>query len=94
MKESFPPENQLKGAEAATSECGLFFTAGTSAVVYPAASLIYTAKQQGTYIIGINIEETKVTSIADYSLTGKAGYQLNRILNEIKADPELPAIIS
>jgi NAD-dependent deacetylase len=57
---------------------------GTSAVVYPAVNLIYTAKQSGAYLVEVNIEETEVTSIANTSFFGEAGKILPEIINSIK----------
>jgi NAD-dependent deacetylase len=78
------PEDQFQGAEIATSECDLFFVVGTSAVVYPAASLIYTAKYSGTFIIEINIEKTEISSLTNKSLLGEVGKILPEILKKIK----------
>jgi NAD-dependent deacetylase len=78
------PEDQYIGAEKAASECDLFFVVGTSAVVYPAASLIYTAKQNGAYIIEINIEKTEISLLTNKSLIGKAGKILPVILEKVK----------
>jgi NAD-dependent deacetylase len=78
------PQDQFTGAEKAASECDLFFVVGTSAVVYPAASLIYTAKQHGAYIFEINIKETEISSFAHKTINGKAGILLPQILQEIK----------
>jgi NAD-dependent deacetylase len=78
------PEDQFTGAEIATSECDIFFVVGTSAVVFPAASLIYTAKDNGAYIIEINIEKTEISSLAGKTYLGKAGIILPLILEKIK----------
>jgi NAD-dependent deacetylase len=78
------PQDQFNGSEKAASECDLFFVVGTSAVVYPAASLIYTAKQHGAYIFEINIKETEISSFAHKTINGKAGILLPQILQEIK----------
>ena len=78
------PEDQFKGAEIASSECDLFFVVGTSAVVYPAASLIYTAKQCGAFIIEVNTEKTEIHSITNLSIKGKAGIILPEILGKIQ----------
>jgi NAD-dependent deacetylase len=78
------PEDQFNGAEKAASECDIFFVVGTSAVVYPAASLIYTAKHKGAFIIEINIEETEISSLSNKSLIGKAGKILPEILENVK----------
>jgi len=61
-----------------------FFIVGTSAVVYPAASLIFTAKQNGAYLAEINIEETEISGLADISFFGASGKILPEILDEMK----------
>ena len=78
------PEDQFLGGEKAAINSDIFFVVGTSAAVYPAAGLVYTAKQSGSTIVEINIEETPLSSIADYSFFGKAGEILPRILEEYK----------
>lgn len=47
--------------------------AGTSAVVYPAASLIPLAKRAGARVIEVNPEETPVSASVDRSLRGTSG---------------------
>ncbi|GAB4288015.1 MAG: NAD-dependent protein deacetylase [Ignavibacteriaceae bacterium] len=81
----FLPQDQFSKAEAAASSCDMFFIVGTSAVVYPAAGLIYTARRYGAYLVEINIEETDISSIVDFSIPGKAGTVLPYILNSIKS---------
>jgi NAD-dependent deacetylase len=78
------PEDQFLGGEKAAINSHIFFVVGTSAIVYPAAGLVYTAKQSGATIVEVNIEETPLSSIADYSFFGKAGEILPEILEEYK----------
>ena len=59
------PEDVYKEAEAASRRCELFLSVGTSAVVYPAASLPMTAKQGGAYAVEINIERTELSNNFD-----------------------------
>jgi NAD-dependent deacetylase len=79
------PEDQYSGAETAASESDIFFVVGTSAVVYPAASLVYVAKQMNAFLVEINIEETDISALADRSFIGKSGKILPELLEEIKA---------
>ncbi|MBI5083126.1 MAG: NAD-dependent deacylase [Acidobacteria bacterium] len=60
-------------AETAAQSCDLFLVAGTSAVVYPAASLAPLAKRHGARVIEINMEETPLSGAADISLRGPSG---------------------
>ncbi len=78
------PEDQFAGGEKASMNSDIFFIVGTSAVVYPAAGLVSTAKQSGAALVEINIEETEISSISDYSFFGEAGTVLPIILQEYK----------
>ncbi|MEJ2196292.1 MAG: Sir2 family NAD-dependent protein deacetylase [Ignavibacteriaceae bacterium] len=81
----FLPEAQFEGGEKASKNSDIFFIVGTSAVVYPAAGLVSTAKKSGATLVEINIEETEISSSADYSFFGKAGSVLPKILHEYKS---------
>jgi NAD-dependent deacetylase len=81
----FLPEDQFAGGEKAAMKSDIFFVVGTSAVVYPAAGLIYTAKYSDSVIVEINIEETELSSQVDNSFFGKAGDILPMILEEYKS---------
>lgn len=78
------PEDQFSGGEKAALNCDLFFVVGTSAVVYPAAGLVYTAKRGGAFITEVNLEETEVSSSCDASFYGEAGKILPAIVEQIK----------
>lgn len=55
------------------SKCSAILVVGTSAVVYPAASIPYYVKERGGKVFEINLEPTPVSNIADLSIFGKAG---------------------
>ena len=80
------PEDQFLGGEKAAINSDIFFVIGTSAVVYPAAGLINTAKASGAIIVEINIEETELSSIVNYSYFGKAGEILPKIFEQYKTN--------
>ncbi|MGE5796376.1 MAG: SIR2 family NAD-dependent protein deacylase [Ignavibacteria bacterium] len=80
----FLPQDQFKKSETASIRSDIFFIVGTSAIVYPAASLIFSAKENGAYLAEINIEETEVSSISDQSFFEKAGTVLPALIEEIK----------
>lgn len=67
------PQAILSRAMDAASRCDLFFVVGTSAIVYPAASLPVVAKRSGAFLIEVNPETTPLSSLADATLLGKAG---------------------
>jgi NAD-dependent deacetylase len=78
------PADQFNGGEKAAANCDVFFAVGTSAVVYPAAGLLNVAHSAGATIVEVNIEETALSHLANYSFYGKAGDILPQIFNEYK----------
>ncbi|MBT8378921.1 MAG: NAD-dependent deacylase [Ignavibacteria bacterium] len=76
------PMDQFNGGEKAAANCDIFFAVGTSAVVYPAAGLINVAHTAGATIVEVNIEETALSHIANYTYTRKAGEILPQIFND------------
>jgi NAD-dependent deacetylase len=78
------PEDQFNASEKAAKNCDLFFIIGTSAVVYPAASLIFTAKQGGAYLVEVNIEETEISPYVNKSLLGLSGEVLPALMKEVQ----------
>jgi NAD-dependent deacetylase len=70
--EILPPGAFETAAELA-SMCDLCFVIGTSALVYPAASLPEIAKAAGAYICEVNPERTPLSDVCDEVITGKAG---------------------
>ncbi len=77
------PEDQWNGAERAALSADVFFSVGTSGIVFPAASLPYSAKRNGAYIVEVNPETTPLTDIADEFLSGKSGVILPQIVKII-----------
>jgi NAD-dependent deacetylase len=78
------PQDQFNASAKASKDCDIFFVVGTSAVVYPAASLIYIAKENGAYIIEVNIEETEISYLSDKSFFGEAGKILPVFAEELR----------
>jgi NAD-dependent deacetylase len=65
-------------ASAATA-CDVFFTIGTSAVVYPAAGFIDQARRHGAYTVEINPEATPASGAVDLSIRGSAEIVLEQL---------------
>ena len=78
------PQHVFEEAERAAQRCSLFICVGTSAIVYPAASLPMAAKQAGAYTIEVNIERTEQSRIFDETILGKAGDILPSIADSIQ----------
>src|SRR6267143_75549 len=80
--ETMPPD-ALEAAVDATEESDVFFSIGTSSIVYPAADLWRRAKEHGAIVIEINKDPTPLTPLDDYSFLGKAGEILPQLVREI-----------
>jgi NAD-dependent deacetylase len=65
-------------------DCEIILTAGSSLVVYPAASLPEIAKQNGAKLIIINRTSTALDGIADLVLTGEIGQILPKLIGSSK----------
>jgi len=77
------PTVALSEAVSAASRCDVFFSIGTSALVYPAASLPYTALEHGAYVVQINREHTDLSLNAHETLLGKAGDILPQLVEAL-----------
>ena len=77
-------EEALGYAYQKSGESDLFFSIGTSAIVYPAASLPFVAKRNNAYVVELNIERTELSFYADEVLIGKSGEILPEIANFLK----------
>jgi NAD-dependent deacetylase len=78
------PQDVFEEAEHAAQRCGLFLCVGTSAIVYPAASLPMIARQSGAFTVEVNIERTEQSKMFDETLFGKAGEILPSIAETIQ----------
>ncbi len=75
------PESAMNDAAAAVSGCDLFFSIGTSALVWPAAGLADAARQQGASIVEINLDVTPLSSETNFCLQGKSGTLLPELID-------------
>jgi NAD-dependent deacetylase len=76
------PLGAFEAASEAARGCDLFFSIGTSSLVYPAAALPYEALENGATLVEVNPNETPLTMRSDYSLRGPAGEVLPNLLRE------------
>jgi NAD-dependent deacetylase len=77
------PRQTLEQAFLASTRCQVFFSIGTSAVVYPAASLPMLALQGGAYVVEINIEPTDLSPQANQFIRGRSGEVLPPLLRAL-----------
>jgi NAD-dependent deacetylase len=67
------PIGAFERAAHEAENCDLCFVVGTSAVVYPAASIPEIARSAGAYVVEVNPERTPLSDVCHEVLTGKAG---------------------
>jgi NAD-dependent deacetylase len=67
------PDGAFEMAAERAAGCELCFVIGTSALVYPAASLPEIAKAAGAFVCEVNPEQTPLSTLCDEVLTGNAG---------------------
>jgi NAD-dependent deacetylase len=77
------PVDVLESAIVAAEDCDIFFSIGTSSLVYPAADLWRRAKNNRAIVIEINKDPTPLTPLADYSFLGQAGEILPELVRRI-----------
>lgn len=75
----------LEKCQEAAVRSDVFLVAGSSLVVYPAASLPEIAHQTGAKLIIVNLEETPLDPKADVVLRGKTGEVLPRLVGAMRA---------
>lgn len=75
------PESAMRAADSAVRGCDLFFSIGTSSLVWPAAGFAEAARQQGAGVVEINLDATPLSSQADFCMQGKSGTLLPELVN-------------
>jgi NAD-dependent deacetylase len=81
--ENLPPD-AIDSAWNAATNCDLFLSIGTSALVQPAASLPLLAIENGAVLVEINPNTTHQTQLATYSIKGPAGIVLPGLMERIQ----------
>jgi NAD-dependent deacetylase len=75
------PQDIWRKAERAASECDVLIVVGTSAVVYPAASIIPIAQAgNNAVVVECNLTQTDASGHADIGLYGPSGETLPRLI--------------
>ena len=78
-------ENRL--AAQAAAQCDLFFSVGTSALVWPAAGLADLARANDAKIVEINVQPTPIAAFADVTLQGESGQILPELAAGLSSRP-------
>jgi NAD-dependent deacetylase len=80
------PTDALNRSHFESKTCDLMLVIGTSALVYPAATMPEIASNAGAEVVEINPSETPLTgTVSDYILKGPSGEVLERLLQRVKA---------
>ena len=79
------PASALRAAERAASAAEVFFSIGTSALVYPAADLPFSALAAGVAVVEINPRPTPLSPHVTFSLNGAAGAVLPALVARVWA---------
>jgi NAD-dependent deacetylase len=79
------PEAALRTADEAARTTDVFFSVGTSALVYPAAGFIEIAGAHGALTVEVNKDPTPLSRRVDFSLRGTAGDILPRLVARLAA---------
>ncbi len=77
------PEDVWAAADLAASTCQCFLVVGTSAIVYPAAGLIFRAREEGAKVIEVNLDETEASHAVDVGLYGPSGEILPELVRRL-----------
>ncbi len=77
------PESALNDACAATTDCDVFLSIGTSSLVYPAAGLTDLASENGACVVEINPIPTTHSARFDFAIAGNAGLVLPELLESL-----------
>ena len=77
------PASTLHAAEHAALTADIFFSIGTSALVYPAADLPFSALAAGVTVVEINPQPTPLSPHVTFSLHGAAGAVLPALVARV-----------
>ena len=78
------PQKEIMEAERLAESCDLFLVCGSSLVVYPAASMPLSAKQNGARLVIINLMATPHDDYADVVINEKIGTVMPEIIRLAK----------
>jgi NAD-dependent deacetylase len=82
------PDDVWDAAMNAAYECDAFLVVGTSAVVYPAASLVPIAKRHKAIpakVIEVNLTRTDASTHTDIGLYGPSGVVLPKLVERLNS---------
>ena len=78
------PMDAIERAFEIAERTSVLLSVGTSSVVYPAAHIPLVAKENGAYVVEINIERSDIASAMDEVILGKSGHVLPALYTAYK----------
>ncbi|HDZ89078.1 MAG: Sir2 family NAD-dependent protein deacetylase [Deltaproteobacteria bacterium] len=78
------PEHELKTATGLARNADLFMVVGSTLLVHPAAALPGHARENGAFLVIVNLSETPYDGVAHALIRGEAGTILPALLEEVK----------
>ncbi len=78
------PSDVLQESRRAISTCDIFFSVGTSSLVWPAAGLAELAVENEIPVVEVNPEKNPLSPKATYNLYGPSGVLLPDLVAQLK----------
>ncbi len=78
------PEDELERATELARSSDLFMVVGSTLLVHPAAAMPVLAKENGSFLVIVNLSETPYDKVCDVLIQGKAGAVLPGIFKEVR----------
>jgi len=80
------PAEAIDRAYEVARHCDVFFSVGTSSLVYPAADLPFQALRRGAVVVEVNPDETPLSGQADFVLRGPSGEVLPQLVEAMDSE--------
>jgi len=78
------PVDELERATELARHSDFFMVVGSTLLVHPAAAMPGHAKENGSFLVIVNLSETPYDKVCDVLIQGKAGAVLPEILKEVR----------
>jgi NAD-dependent deacetylase len=78
------PEGEMERATELSRTSEFFMVVGSTLLVHPAAAMPGHAKENGSFLVIVNLSETPYDNVSDVLIRGKAGEILPEILKEAR----------
>lgn len=78
------PVDELERATELARNSDFFMVVGSTLLVHPAAAMPGHAKENGSFLVIVNLSETPYDNVSDVLIQGKAGAVLPEILKEVR----------